>query len=99
MLLFCYSEMQEKLRRSESLRNDLMRLIKEQELWKGQQERIAAEENEKMRKYIAEREQRIDHDKEQERKKLLAKLEQQDKMVSALNDIEVNFVHVRLIAV
>lgn len=66
-----------------------MRLIKEQEEWKEQQKRITAEENEKICQYMADREERARRMEEIDRKKMLVKLEQQERMCSELNDLEV----------
>lgn len=68
-----------------------MRLIKEQEEWKEQQKRIAAEENEKISKYMADREERAKRMEEVDQKKMLAKFEQQEKMCSELDELEVLF--------
>lgn len=69
-----------------------MRLIIEQNEWKDQQKRIATEENEKITKYIAEREESVKRLNEIERKKMLARAEQQEKMCSELDEIEVKII-------
>lgn len=81
--------MQAKLRRSERFKNDLIRLMEEQSMWKREQERIAAEENEKMVEYIKNRDRNIEMQQQAEQEKLASILEQQERMVAALNDIEV----------
>lgn len=83
--------MQAKLRRSERFKNDLMQLINEQNVWKREQERITAEENDKIVEYIRDRERNIELQQKAEQEKLTSILEQQDRMVAALNDIEVIF--------
>lgn len=69
-----------------------MRLIKEQEEWKEQQKRIAAEENEKISQYMADREERAERMKQMEREKMMAKLEQQEKMCMELDEMEVIYI-------
>lgn len=91
--LLIFREIQEKIRKTECLREDIMRLIKEQEEWKEQQKRIAAEENEKIARYMADREERAKQIKKMDREKLLTKLEQQEKMCSELDEMEVNHLH------
>ncbi|XP_055321768.1 meiosis-specific nuclear structural protein 1 [Sitodiplosis mosellana] len=81
-------EIQEKIRKTECLREDILHLIKEQEEWKEHQKRIAAEENEKISQYMADREERAKRTKEIDREKMLAKLEQQEKMCSELDEME-----------
>ncbi|XP_031620262.1 meiosis-specific nuclear structural protein 1 [Contarinia nasturtii] len=81
-------EIQEKLRKTECLRTDIVRLIEEQNEWKEQQKRIATEENEKIVKYIVEREEYAKRMKDIDRDKMLAKLEQQQQMCFELNEIE-----------
>lgn len=85
---FC-REIQEKLRKTECLRDDIIQLIQGQEQWKKQQERISAEENEKIAQYIIEQEERAKRLKQDEHKKLHAKIEQQEKMCSELDELEV----------
>lgn len=89
MFSYYFREMQEKLRKTECLREDIMRLIEEQNEWKEQQKRIAAEENEKIAKYIIEREEYAKRMKDVDRDKMLAKLKQQQKMCLELDEIEV----------
>lgn len=86
---FFFREFQEKLRKTQCLRDDIVQLIQEQEQWKKQQERIAAEENEKITEYIIEQEKRAKQLKKDDQNKLLAKIEQQEKMCSELDAIEV----------
>lgn len=81
--------MQAKLRRSERFKSDLLDLIKEQEMWKRDQERIHAEENEKIVEYIEQRDRHAEIQRQAEQHKLHAMLEQQERMADALNDIEV----------
>lgn len=83
--------MQAKLRRSERFKNDLQQLIEEQEMWKREQQRITNEENAKIVEYIEERDRNIEIQREAEQQKLTSMLEQQHRMVSVLNDIEVGF--------
>lgn len=73
------------------MREDTIRLIQEQEEWKRQQCRIEAEENEKISLYIIEHEDRSKIVKEVEQKKRLAIIEQQEKMCTELEEIEVIF--------
>lgn len=68
-----------------------MRLIEEQDEWKRQQQRIEAEENEKITQYIIEQENRSKQVKDVEQKKRLAIIEQQEKMCTELERIEVSF--------
>lgn len=82
--------MQAKLRRSERFKSDLLDLIQEQEMWKRDQERIHAEENEKIVEYIEQRDRHAEVQRQAEQHKLHAMLEQQERMANALNDIEVN---------
>lgn len=82
--------MEEKLKKSKCLREDIKRLVEEQKAWKIEQERIAVEENKKIAEYIAAQDERTNEMKEIERQKLMAKLEQQEKMCSALVEIEVS---------
>lgn len=84
-------EIQEKLRKTQCLREDTMRLIEEQDEWKRQQQRIEAEENEKITQYIIEQENRSKQVKDVEQKKRLAIIEQQEKMCTELERIEVSF--------
>lgn len=84
-----HREIQEKIRKTEYLRDDIMRLIKEQEEWRENQKRIAAEENEKISRYIADREAHAKRMEEVDREKMLAKLDQQEKMCSELENMEV----------
>lgn len=86
---FFFREFQEKLRKTQCLRDDIVQLIQEQEQWKKQQERIAAEENEKITEYIIEQEKRAKQLKKDDQNKLLAKIEKQEKMCSELDAIEV----------
>lgn len=81
--------MQEKLRKTECLREDIVRLIEEQEEWKNQQKRIEAQENEQIAKYIEAQEKRSELFKEMEYEKRLAMSEQQEKMCAKLDEIEV----------
>lgn len=83
--------MQAKLRRSERFKNDLQQLIEEQEMWKREQQRTTNEENAKIVEYIEERDRNIEIQREAEQQKLTSMLEQQHRMVSVLNDIEVGF--------
>lgn len=83
--------MQAKLRQSERFKNDLQQLIEEQEMWKREQQRITNEENAKIVEYIEERDRNIEIQREAEQQKLTSMLEQQHRMVSVLNDIEVGF--------
>lgn len=80
--------MQERLQKAECLKGDILRLIDEQRLWKMQQVRLAAEENEKITKYIEEQNVRLDQMKRFKKEKLVATMEMQDKMCSQLNKIE-----------
>lgn len=86
--------MQSKLRQSERFKNDLQRLIEEQDMWKREQERITAEENARIVQYIEERERNVAIQREAEQQKMTIMLEQQEKMVSVLNDIEVAFMEI-----
>lgn len=80
--------MQERLQKAECLKSDIIRLIDEQRLWKMEQERLAAEENEKITKYIEEQNGRFDRMKRSEKERLLATMEMQDKLCAKLNKIE-----------
>lgn len=80
--------MQERLQKAECLKSDIIRLIDEQRLWKMEQERLAAEENEKITKYIEEQNERFDQMKRFEKEKLLATMDMQDKLCAKLNKIE-----------
>lgn len=80
--------MQEKLRKTEYLREDILRLIEEQEEWKKQQKRIETEENEKIAHHIAEQDARSKQLNEMEYEKRLAIREQQERMCSELDEIE-----------
>lgn len=82
--------MQEKLRKTECLREDIARLIEEQEEWKKRQKLIEIQENEKITQYIQEHEERSKRFKEMEYGKRLAISEQQEKMCQELDKIEVN---------
>lgn len=86
-----FREMQERLRKTECLRDDIVRLIEEQEEWKKQQKLIEVQENEKITKYIHEQEERSKRFKEMEYEKQLAINEQQEKMCAKLDQIEVNW--------
>lgn len=88
-MLYFNREMQAKLRRSERFKNDLLRLVEEQNAWKREQERVTAEENEKIVEYIKDRDRNIEMQQKAEQERLASILEQQDRMVAALNDIEV----------
>lgn len=88
-LLIFHREIQEKIRKIEYSRDDIMRLIKEQEEWKENQKRIAVEENEKISRYIADREEHAKRMKEVDHEKMLAKFKQQEKMCSELEDMGV----------
>lgn len=88
-IFFFIREIQEKLRKTECLREDIVRLIEEQEEWKKHQKRIEAEENEKITHYIAEQDERSKQLKEVEHEKRLAMIEQQEKLCSELDEIEV----------
>lgn len=81
--------MQERLRKTECLRDDIVRLIEEQEEWKKQQKLIEMQENENITKYIHEREERSKRFKEMEYEKRLAISEQQEKMCDELDQMEV----------
>lgn len=85
--------MQERLRKTECLREDIVRLIEEQAEWKTQQKLIEMHENEKITQYIQEQEERSERFKEMEYEKRLAICEQQEKMCQELDEIEVN-VHI-----
>lgn len=81
--------MQERLRKTECLRSDIVRLIKEQEEWKKQQKLIEVQENEKITQYIREQEERSKRFKEMEYEKRLAINEQQERMCAKLDQLEV----------
>lgn len=81
--------MQEKLRKTECLREDIVRLIEEQEQWKVIQKRIESEENEKITQYIREQEEQSKRYKQMEYERRLAINEQQEKMCAKLDEIEV----------
>lgn len=81
--------MQERLRKTECLRSDIVRLIKEQEEWKKQQKLIEVQENEKITQYIREQEERSKRFKEMENDKRLAINEQQERMCAKLDQLEV----------
>lgn len=80
--------MQERLQKAECLKGDILRLIDEQRLWKMEQQRLAAEENEKITKYIEEHYERLDQMERFKKDKLLATIKMQDEMCSELNKIE-----------
>lgn len=82
--------MQEKLIKSQCLKEDIKRLMLEQEIWKKEQERVAAEENRKISAFIAAQDEREHQMKQIEQQKLQIISEQQEKMCSTLNEIEVN---------
>lgn len=82
--------MQERLHKTECLREDIARLIEEQEQWKKQQKLNEMHENEKITQYIQEQEERSKHFKEMEYEKRLEISEQQERMCEQLNKIEVN---------
>lgn len=82
--------MQEKLIKSQCLKEDIKRLMLEQEIWKKEQERVAAEENRKISEFIAAQDEREHRMKQIEQQKLQIISEQQEKMCSTLNEIEVN---------
>lgn len=81
--------MQERLRKTECLRSDIVRLIEEQEEWKKQQKLIEVQENEKITQYIHEQEERSKRFKEMEYEKRLAISEQQQQMCAKLDQMEV----------
>lgn len=81
--------MQERLRKTECLRDDIVRLIAEQEEWKKQQKLIEMQENEKITQYIHEQEERRKRFGEMEYEKRLAISEQQEKMCAKLDEMEV----------
>lgn len=83
--------MQERLRKTECLREDIVRLIEEQEEWRKHQKLIELHENEKITQYIQDQEERSKRFKEMEYEKRLAISEQQEKMCAELNKIEVKF--------
>lgn len=82
-------EIQEKIRQTECLREDILRLIEEQEEWKKIQKRISDEENEKIARYIADQDERAKQLKKIDREKMLIQQERQQEMCSKLNEIEV----------
>lgn len=81
--------MQEKIRQTECLREDILRLIEEQEECKKIQKRISDEENEKIARYIADQDERAKRMKEIDREKMLIQQERQEEMCTKLNEIEV----------
>lgn len=80
--------MQEKLRKAECLKSDILSLINEQQLWKKRQERLAVEENEKITAYITEQDDRMVRMKESEKAKLMVKRELQERMCTILTEAE-----------
>lgn len=84
-------EMQERLQKTECLREDIVRLIEEQEEWRKQQKLIEEQENEKIMHYIQEQEEQRKRYEEMEHKKRIAIREQQEKMCAKLDEIEVKF--------
>lgn len=82
-------EIQEKMRQTKYLREDILRLIEEQEEWKNIQKRISDEENEKIARYIADQDERAKRIKETDREKMLVQQERREEMCIRLNEIEV----------
>lgn len=88
--------MQERLRKTECLRDDIVRLIDEQEEWKKQQKRIEEQENEKITQYIQQQHEHSERFKQIEYEKRVAISEQQEKMCAMLDAIEVKLIQRRI---
>lgn len=89
MITSMFREMREKLRKRKYLQEELDALRRSQHQWKENQRRQIEEENQRILCYLHEQEQKAQKYREAEREKRRIEMELQEKMCTALEEIEV----------